>query len=550
MCMIFCLIGLGLVVVLFVVCGKQDVLVVDVFIFVKDKVISVLVSNVLVEVVFLCGMLDFGGIIQVVCEVDGIGSILELVVLVVLQLVVVQVNGVCVVSQMQSLCVGLYVDVDDEYVGDICVDVFIQQMIVGLQGVVLGYEILLQDEVWQLDEEIIVCVCVSDEGWSFKGFVFVSVFGEVVVKGGGVLVSVKECYDEKVSVDVKCGVSLFDFDVIYCSMCSYWKVCVCVQIVQYCVLDEQGKLKIVVVLLCIRVGSYVVGDGCVSVDEVVDVICVCLFDMLIQIQCFIVLDCEFGDELQVEIDYINSGNVCLQDIVCVGQQLVIDLILILIIECFEYLCSVCNLCMFDCQVILYFGGGCIILCLINVIIGQVVMFDSFDYQLVLIGFSILLCVVNGCNMVVVMMELLFGQIGISIVIMLFLVLVVLVDGDQVVLSQGGDVVQVGQCWQVVCLGEELKDLQIGCLLGCSEYLCCIICIDCVVVQILYGIIEDGVDVMCGGFCLGQIELCQKLGSKLVVVVVVGGIGLVVVVVCLVVKLKFKFVVVLVEDLNW
>ena len=112
-----------------------------------------------------------------------------------------------------------------------------------------------------------------------------------------------------------------------------------------------------------------------------------------------------------------------------------------------------------------------------------------------------------------MMESLSGQIGTTIVTTLFPVSVVSVDGDQVVLSQGGETLQAGQRWQAVRLGEELKDPQTGRSLGRSEHPCCTIRIDRVAAQTSYGTIEDGVDAMRGGFRPGQIELRQKLGSK-------------------------------------
>ena len=254
-------------------------------------------------------------------------------------------------------------------------------------------------------------------------------------------------------------------------------------------------------------------DGRVSADEVADAIRAHLSDTLTHTQRFIVLDREFGDELQAEIDHINSGNVRLQDTARVGQQLATDLILIPTIERFEYPRSVRNLRMSDRQVTSYSGGGRITLRLINATTGQVVMSDSFDHQLASTGPSTLPRVVNGRNMAAAMMESLSGQIGTSIVTTLFPVSVVSVDGDQVVLSQGGDTVQAGQRWQAVRLGEELKDPQTGRSLGRSEHPCCTIRIDRVAAQTSYGTIEDGVDAMRGGFRPGQIELRQKLGSK-------------------------------------
>ena len=162
------LIGLGLAAALLAACGKQDTPA-EAPAPAKDKATSALASNAPVEAAPLRGTPDFGGTTQVAREADGIGSTPELAVLAALQSAVAQVNGVRVASQMQSLRAGLHVDVDDEHVGDIRADAFTQQMIAGSQGAVLGYEILSQDEVRQLDEETIARVRASDEGWSFKG---------------------------------------------------------------------------------------------------------------------------------------------------------------------------------------------------------------------------------------------------------------------------------------------------------------------------------------------------------------------------------------------
>lgn len=510
------LIGLGLVAALLAACGKEDAPA-ETAPAAKEKAPSALAANAPEEEAPLRGSPDFGGTTQVAREADGIGSTPELAVLAALQSAVAQVNGVRVASQMQSLRAGLHVDVDDQHVGDIRADAFTQQMIAGSQGAVLGYEILSQDEVRQLDEETIARVRASDEGWSFKGQASASASGQAEAKGSdgnaSASASYKENYEENVKVDAKRGASSFDSDVTHRSMRSYWKVRVRAQIAQYRAPDEQGKPKIVVALPRTKAGSYAVGDGRVSADEVADAIRARLSDTLTQTQRFIVLDREFGDELQAEIDHINSGNVRLQDTARVGQQLATDLILIPTIERFEYPRSVRNLRMSDRQVTSYSGGGRITLRLINATTGQVVMSDSFDHQLASTGPSTLPRVINGRNMAAAMMESLSGQIGTTIVTTLFPVSVVSVDGDQVVLSQGGESLQAGQRWQAVRLGEELKDPQTGRSLGRSEHPCCTIRIDRVAAQTSYGTIEEGVDAMRGGFRPGQVELRQKLGSK-------------------------------------
>ena len=161
------MIGLGLAAVLLAACGKQDTPAADAPTPAKDKATSALASNAPVEAA-PCVARRISAAPPRSRAADGIGSTPELAVLAALQSAVAQVNGVRVASQMQSLRAGLHVDVDDEHVGDIRADAFTQQMIAGSQGAVLGYEILSQDEVRQLDEETIARVRASDEGWSFR----------------------------------------------------------------------------------------------------------------------------------------------------------------------------------------------------------------------------------------------------------------------------------------------------------------------------------------------------------------------------------------------
>lgn len=468
------------------------------------------------EETLLRGGPDFGGTTKVPREAEGIGSTPELAVLNALQSAVSQVNGVRVASQMQSIRAGLHVDVDGQHVGAIRADAFAQQMIAASQGAVLGYEILSQEEVTQLDEEVIARVRASDEGYSYSASASASGSAQAQAEasggGGSASASVKESYKEQAEVTAKRGAQSFEGDYNRRTMRSYWKVRVRADIAKYRAPDEQGRPKIVVAQPHVRAGTYAVGDGRVDSEEVARAIRARLNDTLTQTKRFIVLDREFGDELQAEIDHINSGNVRLQDTARLGQQLATDLILIPTIERFEYPRSVRNLRMSNRQVTSYSGGGRITLRLINATTGEVVMSDSFDHQLAGTGPSTLPRVVDGKGMAAAMMDSLSGQIGTAIITEIFPVSVVSVSGDQVVLSQGGDSLKVGQRWQAVSLGEELKDPQTGRSLGRSEMPCCTIRIDRVASQTSYGTIEGGADLGGAVFKPGSIELRQQAAA--------------------------------------
>lgn len=465
---------------------------------------------------------DFGGVTKVSREAESMGSTLELAVVSALQSAVAQVNGVKVASQLQSLRQGLDVSVDSQPVGSVRADAFAQKMVAASQGVVLGYEILSQEEVDKVDEEVVAKVRASDGGYSYsasassENSMKVKASGEGSAHGGDASARASASYagssasSESANVDVKRGASSYSSDVSHKKMRSYWKVKLRAEIAQYKAPDEKGQPKIVVVLPKTLMQTYPVGDNQVAADEVARAVRGRLSDILTQTKRFIVLDREFGADLQAEIEHINSGNVRAQDSARIGQQLATDLLLIPTIERFEYPKSVRKLRMSDRELVSYSGGGRITLRLINAATGQVVMSQSFEHKLASADPSTMPRVIDGKNMAADMMDSLAGQIGGAIVTEIFPVSVVALDGDQVVLSQGGESLQVGQRWKAIYLGEELKDPQTGNSLGRKETPVGTIRIDRVASQTSYGTVEEGGKLGGNPFAAGAIELRGQL----------------------------------------
>ncbi|MCJ0766069.1 CsgG/HfaB family protein [Variovorax terrae] len=472
------------------------------------------------------GAPDVGGVTKVRREVEAIGSTQELAVVAALQSAVAQVNGVRVASQLQSVRSGLDVSVDGQNANSVRSEAFAQKLMAASQGTVTGFEILSQEEIDKLDEQTIARVRASDGGYSYSALASseakasvdarantsVSIDGDSGQSSGSYSGSASR--NDKAKIDVKRGASSYESDASYKKMRSYWKVRVRVDVAQYRAPDEQGRPKIVVAMPKTSVASYAVGDGRVNAAEVASAVRGRLSDILTQTKRFIVLDREFGSDMQAEIDHINSGNVRLQDSARLGQQLATDLILIPTIERFEYPRSVRQLRMSDRQLVSYSGGGRITLRLLNAATGEVVMSDSFDHQLASADPSTMPRVIDGRNMAAQMMDSFSGQIGGAIVTGLFPVTVVSMAGDQVVLSQGGESLQAGQRWQAVYLGEELKDPQTGRSLGRSETPVGVIRIDRVSAQTSYGTLEEGTGPLADKpFRPGAITLRQKAALK-------------------------------------
>ncbi|QOT81092.1 CsgG/HfaB family protein [Cupriavidus basilensis] len=78
----------------------------------------------------------------------------------------------------------------------------------------------------------------------------------------------------------------------------------------------------------------------------------------------------------------------------------------------------------------------------------------------------------------------------DILVRLYPVSVASRDGHNVVLSQGGQSVSSGTAYQVVMLGNELRDPQTGRSLGRTEQECCTVVVDRVTPSLSYGHLED------------------------------------------------------------
>lgn len=468
---------------------------------------------------------DFGGVIKVSREVESVGSTQELAIVAGLQQAVAQVNGIQVASQLQSLRTGLDVSVNGKQELSVRSEAFAQKLIAASQGNITGYEVLSQEEIDKVDEEAVSRVKASDGGYSYSSSASSSGSGSIDAKSSASAsigadsaqasrsYTGSASYSDKSSVDVKREATSYESNSSYKKMRSYWKVRLRVDVAQYRAPEEKGKPKIVVALPKTLATSYIVGDNNVASNEVARAVRGRLSDILTQTKRFIVLDREFSSDMQAEIDHINSGNVRTQDFARLKQQLATDLILIPSIERFEYTKSVRQLRLSDKQLVSYAGGGRITLRLLNAATGEVVMSDSFDHKLASADPSTLPRVIDGNSMAAQMMDALSGQIGSAIVIEIFPVSVVSLNQDQVVLSQGGESLQVGQRWEAVYLGEELKDPQTGNSLGRHEMPFGTIRIDRVSSQTSYGTVEGGAGVPgAKSFSPGAIELRKRIAD--------------------------------------
>lgn len=470
------------------------------------------------------GQPNFGGVTKVTREVEAVGSTQELAVLAGLQMAIAQVNGVRVASQMQSLRAGMDVSVNGQSAGSVRSEAFAQKVMAASQGAVTGFEILAHEEIDKVDEEAISRVRAADGGYSYSSSASsersaqLKTSGSASVQDGTGSAQASRSFsgsataNDKASVDIKQGASSYESDVSYRKMRSYWKVRLKVDVAQYRAPDDEGAPKIVVALPRTLASTYPVGDATVASAEVAHAVRAQLTDILTQTKRFVVLDREFGPEMQSEIDHINSGNVRVQDAARLGQQLATDLILIPTVERFEYPRHVRKLRMSDRELVSYSGSGRVTLRLLNAATGEVVMSSSFEHKLADAEPSTMPRVIDGKSMVAQMLASLSGQIGTAIVTEIFPVTVVALNGDQAVLSQGGGTLQTGQRWEAMSLGEELKDPQTGRSLGRNEMPIGVVRIDRVSGKMSYATFEGGEPKLNMPFKPGGIALRKRLSE--------------------------------------
>lgn len=410
---------------------------------------------------------DFGGVQVVEIEADGVGPTPTIASLRALDAAIAQVNGRRVSSATATGAAGVSIDVAGLGSLDVSSQSYADLVVSSSDGAVRSFRILSSQEVERTDAEREFNAQATVGGWL------------------GDSLTVRETERH---------------------VTRYWKVKVKAEVAKFVGPKDDGRPSIVVALPRTSGSNYAVGDNQVDTKSVANEIRARLSDALTQTGRFQVLDREFGDELQAEVDFINSGNARTEEVARLGQRLATDLILVPTVDHFAYPRSSRKLHMSGRELSSYSGGGRISLRLMNATTGEVVMSESFAHELPPTAPSTLARSVDGVGLAGEMMDSLSARMIKSIVGEIFPVSVIAMTGNQVVLSQGGKSVSVGERYDAVTLGEELKDPQTGRSLGRMESPCCVVRVDRVADKTSYGTIEGELPATLAGFKPGMVEL--------------------------------------------
>ena len=296
-----------------------------------------------------------------------------------------------------------------------------------------------------------------------------------------------------------------------------WRIRIGANIAKYQASAEANRPRLIVAQPRTAGANFDFGDTSKPSSEVQAAVRSRLNDALTQTNRFAVLDREFTGEIQQEMDLVSSGAVNKADTARLGQQLAADLIVIPTIERMEYNRHARQLRLADRELVSYSGGARITFRVINATTGQIVMSDSFSTDFPTTRPTTLGATVDAAGATDHAMAAMTQQFVSKLLLKTFPVSVISLNGQDVVLSQGGAAVRQGARYRAVILGDALSDPQTGQSLGRTEH-------DFGTIQITrsennaaYGVIEGGRSLPAGQFKPGLIEIREEIATSPVVV---------------------------------
>jgi curli biogenesis system outer membrane secretion channel CsgG len=268
-----------------------------------------------------------------------------------------------------------------------------------------------------------------------------------------------------------------------------------------------SQLRVAVSPLRTDRNSFVIGSRSVAAADVSDQIGTTISQALLDSRRVTILDREFDAEIQQELGRIDAGNWQNNDRLRLGQQLAADFLVVGKIDRFEYTRHTRKMRTSDRELEWYSGGASLTVRVVNVATGQVQFSESFDVQLPETKPTSLGTSVDTSSIVAEMAQSLAAPASQQVVLSLFPITVVDVDGEDIVLSQGGDVVEEGQLYEIVLRGKEIRDPQTGNVLGRIEKPCCQVLVTTVTPEMSYGVLRNAaIEDVSAVFAPGALEL--------------------------------------------
>ena len=268
---------------------------------------------------------------------------------------------------------------------------------------------------------------------------------------------------------------------------------------------DSGKIKIVVAPLRSEQASFNIGGRAVPAQEVLAPIRQQIIDALSQTGRFTVLDRQFEGELQDELNMITSGNSPSTDLAKLGQALSADLVWVGVVNEFGYQRHARKLQTSDRELVSYAGAWSVSQRMINLATRQILQSTTLRGEPPAIAATTLGSNFNESQTLKNMQAEIVKQATEAILLRTFPISIVERDGDNVVLSQGGNALVENGRYRVYQQGKEIKDPQTGQSLGNMEKLCCEVRIERLTPNLSYGVLEN-VKIKLDGITPGALQV--------------------------------------------
>jgi curli biogenesis system outer membrane secretion channel CsgG/predicted small lipoprotein YifL len=278
------------------------------------------------------------------------------------------------------------------------------------------------------------------------------------------------------------------------------------QVAKFAKPESAGKLRVAVMPFRANDSGYVVDTQRVAADGIVQDLRGSITNTLVKTGRVTVLDREFGAEVQSEIDLLETGRMSTDDFARLGEQLLAEYVIVGRIDHFGYERHERQLRTSDRTLVSHSGGASISFRVINATTGQIELSDAIAIELPPTTATTLGTSVNASAVTAQLVGQLSSQAANAIVMRLFPLTIVAVDGANVVLSQGGSMVSVGDRYDVVQRGKEITDPQTGRVIGRVESPCCTIEVTRVTPEMSYAkVLKAEIDVA-QAFAPGALEI--------------------------------------------
>lgn len=272
---------------------------------------------------------------------------------------------------------------------------------------------------------------------------------------------------------------------------------------------DAGKVKIVIAPLRSNKQSFNIGGKEVPASQVLAAVRQQIVDALSQTGRFSVLDREFEGEILNELNLISSGQTPNTDFAKLSQALSADLIWIGVVNDLAYNKHVRRLQTSDRELVSYSGNWSLSQRLINVATRQIFQSGTLEGAPPPIAPTTMQVAFDESAALKTMQTDMIKQSVEAILLRTFPISVVELDGENVVLSQGGQALKENSRYKIYLQGKEIKDPQTGQSLGNMESQCCEVVVNRVTPNLSYGTLEN-VKVKLDGVKPGALQIREMV----------------------------------------